>query len=619
MELRISEAGREDMLEELKQSSAEGMVWAAFNERPYIELNRFDLRFFETQEEAEEFCEEATFSFLNPYEDDMGLENWRYVPLRDLEAYVLGIPESYLGLDLSAADVAAKLSSVNLHLLHDRTAEQALDHFQNGRVFPVVWMKEIDPLRDATAFYIAGYQHTSPFTFGHGHNLGILSSFDNFADARAALDISAAHSKQAKDDIDYLLIGGVLGQKPVPDIEGHPASHTGFVLDMAYWKYDIGLAVTAWQVREPRKADEPVLIQKEFFTAYDRFSQTIQVLNGKLEPVQAETSLPISYPRFYKDNLLTTKNQKIMTQESFEFTRDQLKNLGFGDEIAEKLHTAMDQNLAEFQLEHSREFGKDVVNSVLHFSKGDEKDYTFFNRFDATLKQEGKEDLTQTFFIGPKYNYTLQERYNMMDGRSVYREQPKMEPKEGENGETKMKPTGETYTAWRGLDFKLADKYGNFLPKVIFWDHEKELQKYPIKNIEEKYDRRRLMRPLEKGNKVNVTLLRDGVETPAQVVANPRMMRLDFYDTNGQSLIVRRVEKQAVDQTQKVEQTPQQIQQAAIAREAMKQQEKNGQAPGQGQDQQVAQAEAQKEAAKNNVAEEQQNNQGSRKRQGVRV
>ncbi|MEO3402793.1 hypothetical protein AAFN85_02760 [Mucilaginibacter sp. CAU 1740] len=295
-----------------------------------------------------------------------------------------------------------------------------------------------------------------------------------------------------------------------------------------------------------------------------------------------------------------------MNQESYQFTSEQLKNLGFGEDIAKDLHTKMDQNLTEFTLNHTRQFGKDVLESVLHFSKGDDtaKDLTFFNRFDSTLKKEGMEDLTQSFFVGQKFNYTLQERYNMMDGRAVFREQPKMEPRE-ENGVTQMKPTGETYFAWRGLNFKEADKYGNFNPKVIFWDHEKELQKYPIKDIQEKYERSRIMRPLEKGNLVEITLVRDGQETQAQVVANPRMMRLDFYDDKGQSLIVRKAEKQAMSQTEKAEMTPQEVQKAAIARAA---------------EQAQANTPVQNQAAgaKKNEAE-QKPEQGQRRRQGVHV
>lgn len=297
-----------------------------------------------------------------------------------------------------------------------------------------------------------------------------------------------------------------------------------------------------------------------------------------------------------------------MTQESYDFTKDQVKNLGFGDDIAGPLLTKMEQNLTEFTLDHTRKFGNDEMRSTLYFSKGDQKDYTFFNKYETTLKQEGKEDLAQTFFVGPKYNYTLQERYNMMDGRAAYREQPVMRPVAGDDGVEKMKPTGETYFAWRALDFKASDQYGNFHPKTMFWNHEKEAVKYPIKGIDDNYDLQRLMRRLEKGNKVDVVVIKEGQEVAAKMVANPKMMRLDFYDSNGQNLIVRKVEKQ--DQTQKAEMTPQEVQRAAIARAAEQKQ-------GAGQSQNSEQS--QKENAKQSVAAEQQQEQGQRRRQGVRV
>src|ERR1700761_2560976 len=128
----------------------------------------------------------------------------------------------------------------------------------------------------------------------------------------------------------------------------------------------------------------------------------------------------------------------MLNERSYDYVKNQLLYLGFGEEIAKPLREKMEAGLPEFTLAHTREFGKDHTSSVLHFSKGGDKDVTFFNRVDVTLKQEGKEDLTQSFFIGKEYNYTLQERYNMMDGRFAYREQPKMEKVE-ENGETKMK------------------------------------------------------------------------------------------------------------------------------------------------------------------------------------
>jgi hypothetical protein len=238
----------------------------------------------------------------------------------------------------------------------------------------------------------------------------------------------------------------------------------------------------------------------------------------------------------------------MINEKSYDYVKNQLLYLGFGEEIAKPLKDKMEQGLTEFTLPHTRKFGQDETYSTLHFSRGDQKDMTFFNRFDVRLKQPGKEELTQTFFVGQQYNYTLQERYNMMDGRFAYREQPKVAPVE-ENGEVKMKPTGETYLGWKGLNFKESDQYGNFLPKTMFWNHEKELVKYPIKELAEPYDHKRLMNKLQRGDKVTITIIKDGQEIKGAIAANPRMQRFDFYDASGQSLIVKQIEKQKLAET----------------------------------------------------------------------
>ena len=83
-------------------------------------------------------------------------------------------------------------------------------------------------------------------------------------------------------------------------------------------------------------------------------------------------------------------NLKVMLNEkSYDYLKNQLLYLGFGEEIAGPLKEKMGQGLKEFTLTHIRKFGEDETHSVLHFSKS-EKDVTFFNRFDVTRKQPGK-------------------------------------------------------------------------------------------------------------------------------------------------------------------------------------------------------------------------------------
>lgn len=320
-----------------------------------------------------------------------------------------------------------------------------------------------------------------------------------------------------------------------------------------------------------------------------------------------------------------------MNEQSYEYVKDQLLYLGFGEEIAKPLREKMAEGLNEFTLNHSRDFGKDKTESLLHFSKGDDlqKDLTFFNRFDMTLKQEGKEDLTQNFFVGQKYNYTLQERYNMMDGRAVYREQPKVEAKEV-NGETKMVPTGETYLAWKGLNFKESDERGNFLPKTMFWKHEKEIVKYPLKEVAEPYDKNRLLAAMQKGNKANVTILRGNDEIKGTVVANPKMQRFDFYDANGQTLYIKPLEKQNLakteeqgqqqspDKTEKQEQGQQQNQGKNETASQGHQQE-SAQAESKGQTAQQNEQASQKDTQKQSANEERNDANIQRKKQGVKM
>ena len=429
------------------------------------------------------------------------------------------------------------------------------------------------------------------------------------------MDSAVLFNELADKGTDYLIIGRFHGQPLELDVEGYAAPHSGLTLVTAHHNYE-----NCHDYHELHSLSEKAVISQYFFLGLK--DEKITLYNDKLEPTTIASKQQPFYPTHLINDYLPFKNSSIMNEQSFDYVKNQLFYLGFGEEVAKPLREKMEQNLTEFTVPHTRKFGQDETNSILHFSKGDQKDkdMTFFNRADITLKQPGKEDLTQTFFFGKEHNYTLQERYNMMDGRAAYREQPKMAPVE-ENGEVKMKPTGETYYAWRGLDFKNADQYGNFNPKVMFWNHQKEVGKYPIKGIEENYDKQRLIAKLEKGNKVDVILLRDGHETQVKLVANPRMARLDFYDSNGQSLIVRKAEKQAVDQTQKVEMTPQEVQKAAIARAAEQKPDQSQQpgTPTQGQQNGQAKEQPQKESVKQETAAEQRQEQTQRRRQGARL
>jgi hypothetical protein len=609
-------ANEEQLVAAFKEAEKEKKPWVAFDDQPDKELHPMELHFFSSAVEAERFCDEANGA--DTFADQVF--NWdHYVFMQtDTLAARLEIKELKTVWN-DAARIAGQMAKQNLYLPAGHDFYDLEKAVSSGLVYPVLWQRSIDPLTEIAEYHVIAHQHSGGQIYEIGHSIRMMESFGSLRDARVFMDSAVLFNELADKGTDYLIVGHYRDQKLELDIEGYAQPHSGLTLVTAHHNYDHG-----HDYHELHLLFEPATISRNYFVGLT--DGKLRLYNDKLEQTTVTETYRPFYPAHFNNDYLNTKNSSIMNEQSFDYVKNQLFYLGFGDEIAKPLREKMEQNHTEFTLPHSRKFGQDETSSILHFSKGDQKDkdMTFFNRADITLKQSGKEDLTQTFFYGKEFNYTLQERYNMMDGRFAYREQPKVEPKEV-NGEIKMRPTGETYFAWRGLDFKEADGFGNFNPKVLFWDHEKELQKYPIKNIAERYDRSRIMRPLEKGNKADVTLLRDGQETAAKVVANPRMMRLDFYDSNGQSLIIRKVEKQAIDQTQKVEITPQEVQRAAIAR-AAEQKEGQGQnqngvvAPQPGDHKETngqTPEQSQKENTKQQVAAEQQ--QGQRRRQGVRI
>lgn len=595
---------RQALIAELDRAITEGSPWVVFNDQLNKDPRPQDLHFFASAGEAGNFCDAANgeFDFV---EQMFNWDNYKYMQAATLKGSLEVQAEENLKIDIAA--LARQMAAQSLYLAPGTSFDVFENALSRGQLLPVSWERTIDPLKEIAEFHVIAHQHDGGMVYEIGHNHRLLKSFGNLRDARTFMDNAVLYNELADKGTDCLIVGRFHGQKLELDMEGYAMPHSGLTLVTAHHNYENG-----HDYHELQSLFEPATVRQHFFAGVR--DGVFRLFNDKLELTTLGAAQRPFYPTHFINDYLTTKNSSIMNEQSFDYVKNQLLYLGFGEEIAKPLREKMEQNLAEFTLPHVRKFGQDEAHSVLAFSKGDQKDMTFFNRYEMTLKQPGKEDLTQTFFVGKEHNYTLQERYNMMDGRSVYREQPVMRPVD-ENGETKMRPTGETYTGWKVLNFKESDSYGNFLPKTLFWNHQKDMDKYPIKGVEENYDKQRLVAKLEKGNKVDVTIVRDGAEIPAKMVANPKMARLDFYNSKGQALIVRKVQKQAVDESQKAEITPQEVKRAAIVKAAEQKPEQgqvSNQQPGQVQNQQQAPKEGTKETVATEQKQEQRRKQGAR-------
>ncbi len=108
-----------------------------------------------------------------------------------------------------------------------------------------------------------------------------------------------------------------------------------------------------------------------------------------------------------------------MKQENYEYLSNQLKYLGFGNELLGDMQKNMEKGNDSFTLGVTlvyASFEKNAVQYDLNFRKGKEDIY-FLNSYHATLDGQ-----TAKFYVnrGEK-NITSKEAFNLMEGRAVYR------------------------------------------------------------------------------------------------------------------------------------------------------------------------------------------------------
>jgi hypothetical protein len=210
-----------------------------------------------------------------------------------------------------------------------------------------------------------------------------------------------------------------------------------------------------------------------------------------------------------------------MNQKNFEYLKDGLKYLGFGEGLNNKLAEELASDKTEFQMRTENGYGWDKVNYALDFKKSDSSDMFFFNRYTASFKPDGDSpERSQTFYIKKNAGITAKEAYNLLNGRFVNKD---LITKEG-------KP----YNAWLQIDFNEKDETGNHKIKMIHqaygFNLENELSKHPIKELNEPATKDRLMQSLERGNLHQVTFVRGEREDKMFIEANPQFKTLNLYD-----------------------------------------------------------------------------------------
>jgi hypothetical protein len=212
----------------------------------------------------------------------------------------------------------------------------------------------------------------------------------------------------------------------------------------------------------------------------------------------------------------------VMNNENLQYLKDNIKYMGFGENMYRELERNLGEGKAEFQLHFAAEINKKPFEATLNFRKSDSTDMYFFNNYNASLEKSNGEKNEQTFYLNKGKGVTAKEAYNLLDGRAVHKDLTTKE--------------GQPYKAWIQLDFENKDKNNNFEVKQFHenygYDLKAAVEKFAVAELNDPEKAKALMQSLEKGNVQSVTIEKDGSSHKMFMEADPQYKKVTLYDSN---------------------------------------------------------------------------------------
>jgi hypothetical protein len=235
------------------------------------------------------------------------------------------------------------------------------------------------------------------------------------------------------------------------------------------------------------------------------------------------------------DSLFHQSKTKKMNEENFRYLKDNIKYMGFGESLNESLQANIAEGKPGFSLSLAMDINRKVFQVDLHFRKSENSDMYFFNSYNASLQRSNGDKVDQTFYLSKGKGVTAKEAYNLLEGRSVYKE---LTTKDGQQ-----------YNAWIQLDFANRDKNNNHEIRQFHenygYDIKAAAAKFSIVELNDPEREKSLLQSLQKGNIQSVSIEKNGAVSKVFMEANPQYKTLTVYD--GQ---MKRMQKEQVAQLQ---------------------------------------------------------------------
>ena len=244
-----------------------------------------------------------------------------------------------------------------------------------------------------------------------------------------------------------------------------------------------------------------------------------------------------------------------MNNENFQYLSDNLKYMGFGENLKSELERNLNEGKTDFQLHYKAEINKKPFEATINFRKSDTSDMYFFNNYHAALEKSNGEKAAQTFYLNKGKGVTCKEAFNLLDGRAVQKDLVTKE--------------GQPYKAWVQLDFENKDKSNNFEVKQYHenygYDLKAAIEKLPVTDLKDTEKEKALIQSLQKGNVQSVTIEKDGSSHKMFIEADPQYKKVNLYDAN-----MKLVTKESIEKYQSVGATASKIVQEDMSEDKKK-------------------------------------------------
>lgn len=215
-----------------------------------------------------------------------------------------------------------------------------------------------------------------------------------------------------------------------------------------------------------------------------------------------------------------------MDQENYEFLTEKLKYTGFEDKLNAKLKEEIKSGKESFSIGTTLDLEGKKMDVDLHFKKSAISDRYFFNKFDASLRNENPELEPKRHTFYQNQGVTAKEAYNLLEGRAVFKSLTDSDK--------------EPYKAWLQLDLSVKEDKNNFQVNQYHekygFNLEEVLKKLPIKELKDETKTEWLIKALQKGNTYPVVMERNGMEEVMFLEANPKFKSINVYDASMNSV-----------------------------------------------------------------------------------